>query len=254
MEGLTESSKSYLSDAGVYDTFSKAEDAPGKVLEVLLPYAKGMHVLDAGCGTGKYTKALAPITKSILGVDQSAYQLELAKFNCGEVPGKSRGSTGEATPFGTKGAEIPQSTRVNFVQADLTQTPLAPGSFDLVISCWVLGTILDEKRRAEAVVELKRVLRPGGCIILVENGEGGEFEDLRGRVGDPQRKTAKYNAWLESQGFNIEARVATQFEFPTVELAQNTFRTIWGSTLKHEPKHGIITHNVMMYQWVSKGT
>ena len=42
--------------------------------------------IDVGCGTGLFTRKLAPFFGTVVGVDRSASQIEVANQNADEVP------------------------------------------------------------------------------------------------------------------------------------------------------------------------
>lgn len=73
--------------------------------------------------------------------------------------------------------------------ADATVLPFADHSFDAVLACHMLYHVPDP---AAAVLEMRRVLKPGGVLAVTTNGTGNmaEFYLLRhavfgGEVGDP---------------------------------------------------------------------
>lgn len=105
-----------------------------------LALTPGMHVLDAGCGTGEALEwlhdAVRP-TGSVVGVDLSAAHVRVAR------------------------AAAPDSVQV--LQEDLTRTRLAPGSFDLI---WSVNTINHLRDPPAGLDALARLLRPGGRIAI----------------------------------------------------------------------------------------
>jgi len=220
---LSETSPSYRAGAGIYDLFSRCEDAPGLVAAALLPMASGRSVLDLGCGTGKYCAALAPVPRSVVGLDQSPDQLRLARAGC-----RTAGN-------------------VCFAAADACRTPIAPVSVDLAVACWVLGTILDTDRRQAALDGMAAAVRPGGRLVLVENGEGGEFEDLRGRAGGTDGPTRRYNAWVEAAGFRPAAVFDSWFAFESAAQSRAVFTAIWGEQLRGMPAGARVDHRIVLY-------
>jgi len=93
-------------------------------------------VLDAACGTGRYSAVLAERGHQVIGVDQSAAMLEIAR---GKLPA------------------------ADFREADLTALPLPDDSVDAVVCALALVHIAEV---APALREFARVLRPGGRIII----------------------------------------------------------------------------------------
>ena len=97
------------------------------------------HAIDVGCGAGALALALAPLVHDVVGVDQVAELLELAR---------------ERAPANAR-----------FVEGDATNLPFENASFDLA------GTLrtLHHVRRPELVLaELTRVTRPGGRVLVID--------------------------------------------------------------------------------------
>lgn len=169
MKNLMKESQAYYQDNDYYEMFSIAEDYPNKIKMYFKNNIKGDTILDAGCGTGKFTKTLEELSKKYIGVDLSNNQLTKAKS-------KSIKPNSE------------------FIQANLANIPLKDNSVDIIVSTWVLGTIKDLEERNKCIQELKRVLKPNGKIFLVENDLLGEFEIIREK--DKTNATKIYNDYL----------------------------------------------------------
>lgn len=105
----------------------------------LAPLTGEERVLDAGCGTGAFAHAVAPLVGEVVGVDPDERFLEAART--GAPPNCS------------------------FVVGDAAALPFGYGSFDLA-GCM---RVLHHVPRPELVVaELARVVRPGGRILVVD--------------------------------------------------------------------------------------
>src|SRR5262245_2870942 len=103
----------------------------------LLP--KNPRVLDAGCGTGYNLRWLREnYASSVVGLDCSPLALEFCR---------SRGER-------------------ELVRASIADLPLASGSFDLVISFEVVTQLREGTDRERSLGELRRVLRPGGILLV----------------------------------------------------------------------------------------
>lgn len=100
--------------------------------------------LEAACGPGIVSRALAPRTASVLGVDATPAMIELA--------GR------EATQAGLANA--------TFATGDATALELADSSFDGAIARFALHHIPVPGR---AIEELARVVRPAGKVILADH-------------------------------------------------------------------------------------
>ena len=99
-------------------------------------------VLDAPCGYGRHSLALADAGFRVTGVDRSPVLL-----------GEARRRSGER--------EWPR-----WVQADHRDLPFADASFDAVLTLFSsLGYRGEEGDRA-TVAELRRVFRPGGALVI----------------------------------------------------------------------------------------
>lgn len=98
-----------------------------------LPYASGARVLEAGCGTGLILKEIAPLARRAVGLDLSTGMLQRAR---------ARG--------------------LRVVHGSVTDLPFADGEFDLAYSFKVLAHV---ERIERALIELARVVRPGGHVI-----------------------------------------------------------------------------------------
>ena len=136
---LSEKSKNYYEENDIYEIFSIAEDYPNKIYEHLLPKIKGKIVLDLGCGTGKFIQKFYNETTKYYGLDLSNEQLNIAKMKT-------------------------NSNDVEFICCSAEDIPLPDNSIDIIISTWVLGTILEIDRRNKVLDEMKRVLKKDGNI------------------------------------------------------------------------------------------
>lgn len=219
---LSEKSKNYYEENDIYEIFSIAEDYPNKIYEYLLPKIKGKIVLDLGCGTGKFMQKFYNETNKYYGLDLSNEQLNIAKMKI-------------------------NSNDVEFICCSAEDIPLPDNSIDVIISTWVLGTILEIDRRNKVLDEMKRVLKKDGNIYLVENDIGGEFEEIRNRYPNI-KKTKDYNDWIESKGFTSYKQFETYFNFKNREQAIDVFTNIWGEQVKDKIKSEIIKQNIVIYK------
>jgi len=122
----------------------------GKVYDTLVAQAEladGLRVLEIGCGTGNVTvraKRAHPGT-DLTGLDPDPLALARAQR-------KARGLTG-----------------IRFERGFAQELPYTDGEFDRVLSSMMLHH-LDEDVKAAALVEVHRVLRPGGRLHIVDIG------------------------------------------------------------------------------------
>ena len=135
--------------ANDYDSFAEAYSAANEVSLLNAYYERpatlalagdvaGRRILDAGCGSGPLFAALRDRGAVVTGFDKSAGMLELARRRLGN------------------GADLQV--------ADLgSPLPFSDGAFDDVIASLVLHYLEDW---GPALAELRRVLRPGGRLIV----------------------------------------------------------------------------------------
>jgi len=115
-------------------------------------YPEGSLVLEAGCGVGAQTKTLAKNSP-------------LSRFVSVDISPESIGQAEQLI----RGEGI---TNVTFQVADIFNLPFHDCSFDHIFVCFVLEHLSDPVR---ALSSVKRVLRPGGTITVIEGDHGSTF-------------------------------------------------------------------------------
>jgi len=129
----------------------------------------GRRILDAGCGSGPLSAALRDRGAIVTGIDISAGMLERARRRLGD-----------------DGARLQQ--------ADLkSPLPFPDNAFDDVITSLVLHYLEDWKA---PLAELRRVLRPGGRLIVSVNHPFSIYT-LHRQPGGKANYFATYN-WTEA--------------------------------------------------------
>jgi len=111
------------------------------------------YVCDAGCGCGLYSLKLAAFGFRVSGFDVSPAAVALAQRLLSE-----------------KGC-----SESSFRTADVCSTGYADGTFDAVVARDVLDHI-PVRDVAAALKELKRIVRPGGCVVLTMDKTDDEYE------------------------------------------------------------------------------
>ena len=96
-------------------------------------------VLDVGCGTGALAERLAARGYEVVGVDPSDGMLEVLRRRC---------------------------PAVRAVQASGTELPFDDDSFQLVVTVATMHHIADPDAVRQALIEMVRVSRPGGRIVI----------------------------------------------------------------------------------------
>lgn len=110
------------------------------------------EVLDVACGTGDLTEAFARAGAArVVGLDFTAEMLDLARV---KAP-KHLGAV---------------AAKVSYQQGDAQDLPFPDASFDVVSIAFGIRNVQDPMR---ALREFRRVLRPGGRLIVLEFAEPG---------------------------------------------------------------------------------
>lgn len=128
-----------------YAQWAADYDGPNPLIEAEEPVVRpllaahagpGIRALDAACGTARHAAFLAELGCETVGVDQSQHMLEIAK------------------------AKVPSA---RFEHATLNELPFSDATFDLAVCSLALCHLADP---AHALVELARVLRSGGVLVI----------------------------------------------------------------------------------------
>ena len=146
------------------------------ILDLLRP-GRGERILDAGSGTGIFTREFLALGSEVVGLDISlamlvyaAEKATLRQIQSDKCPmpvrarqAALRQAPGDKEPMFLWSGEKGQSLYYSGVTADMTKLPFADRSFDKSVSVAALEFVADEKR---AVAELFRVTRPGGVVVV----------------------------------------------------------------------------------------
>jgi ubiquinone/menaquinone biosynthesis C-methylase UbiE len=186
----------YTSRPDIYSAFSRYEDEHNKALKAIsqrVTFSQKI-VLEIGCGPGKYTSLLAPATRAYLAIDISEPLLALAKSRCEHI------------------------SNLLFLRSNATHMHIASNTIDVVFASWAFSAIIPEVKRARAIRETLRVLKPGGEAWLLENHWTDEFTRLRGLPLNYDE--SEIRPLIEQYGFNLVTVVDTHFAFPSLEEAE----------------------------------
>lgn len=116
------------------------------------------RVLEIGLGSGLNIPHYGPAVRQLFGLEPSAYLRERAT------------SLAAAAPF-----------PVELLDAGAERIPLDDGSMDCAVSTWTLCSIPE---LAPALLEVRRVLKPGGQLLFFEHGRS------------PDRSVARTQDWM----------------------------------------------------------
>jgi ubiquinone/menaquinone biosynthesis C-methylase UbiE len=147
-----------------------------------LPLEPEHIVLDACGGAGHLSRRLAERARQFVVLDL----------------------TREILDTGRRGAEEDRVRNVLFVEGDAAAMPFMDGSFDVAMSRFAFHHLSDPKAVAQ---EMRRVVRPGGRVAIIDMVDGGYRHNELERLRDPSHTTALPEAELAALlGAEIVAR------------------------------------------------
>ena len=202
----------YATQAAKYDAMVAREDYQHH----LLPALESIHplsnaeVVEFGAGTGRLTRMMAPLVRSIHAYDISAHMLDIAR------------PTLEATG----------ATNWTLQVAENGSIPEGDKSADLAIEGWSFGHATGwnpegwQDEIGHALNEMQRILKPGGTAIMLETlGTGSETPN------PPSPLLAEFYAWLENAHDFKHQWIRTDYQFESVAEAEELTRFFFGDEL-----------------------
>ncbi|MEM1331673.1 MAG: metalloregulator ArsR/SmtB family transcription factor [Planctomycetota bacterium] len=115
-------------------------------------------VADLGCGTGNVSELIAPWVERVIAVDASEAMLDSAR------------------------RRLAGQNNIEFLDADLCEASIAPGTVDAALMTLVLHHVDDPARAVAEAVRTLRATRGGGALQVVEIGPH-DREDFRREMG-----------------------------------------------------------------------
>jgi cytosine/adenosine deaminase-related metal-dependent hydrolase/ubiquinone/menaquinone biosynthesis C-methylase UbiE len=189
-QGLSSAFEAFDAWAEVYDNQPNPLLAlEERVLGSIMPEVRGLDVLDAGCGTGRWLQRLVERSpRSLVGIDASSAMLRMS------------------------GAKLNQSCELRL--GCCTELPVGDASADIVLSSFVVSYVKDLQAFAR---EVDRVARPGASIFLTDMHP--ETEASRGWKRPLGKTQSGARGWpLEEITQALQAR-----GFEPVSLAEPSF-------------------------------
>ncbi|HBM16084.1 MAG TPA: hypothetical protein DD381_07070 [Lentisphaeria bacterium] len=201
----------YNCHADKYDALINHEDYQENFSKFLLQNVDwmGKKVIEAGAGTGRVTRIYAALADKIFAADRSEHMLLKARLNLGAFSDK--------ISYGI------------YENLNLDQIPFKA---DIVIEGWSFGHTVEDKpdNIPETVESLmltcKKLLRPGGQIIIIETLGTGVTES-----GAPDKTLAQFYLMLEEKYSFKKNIISTDYKFPSAEEAADVAGFFFGDDL-----------------------
>jgi 2-polyprenyl-3-methyl-5-hydroxy-6-metoxy-1,4-benzoquinol methylase len=178
-----------------------------KVFEMYTP-KPNERVLDIGCGVGTFTLELARMGVDVVGLDYSEESISICRRLTQE-----------------------QNLKAEFVRADATDTKLDSESFDVVLAADLVEHLYPDVFK-KLISETKRLLKPGGKLLIWTPNPGHIFEFLKqrniilkrdeGHIGYKTLKQLKDE--LSAQGFKIARAYHRESHLPIFNLIERALQ------------------------------
>lgn len=200
----------YQTFAADYDRLVTYEDYQQNLLGTLQDLAPlaGQCVVELGAGTGRLTRILAPHVQSIIAGDFSSHMLQVARQN------------------------LADAAHCHWVVADNRAFPLPYACADMVIAGWSLGHLVEwagvnwAYEIGKAVAEMKRLVKAGGILIILETMGTGTP-----KAQPPTEGLMAYYSWLEKIHKFTPQVIRTDYQFPSVDEGERLLRFFFGNPL-----------------------
>lgn len=198
LEERTERSREFFNTQAVQNMPSPGQTWRALCLG-LIRLIRGRRIVDLGCGNGRLAILLAQAGNAVMGIDSSEEQIRLAREN--QQRSAAAGAGGS----------------LEFRHAPMEGTGLPDAAFDVVILSQSLHHAAKPK---EAIAESRRLLAPGGQILIIDLLAHGE-EWMRTKFGDFWLgfNQADLETWLKQSGFGeVHAEITGPGkEYPEIE-------------------------------------
>lgn len=200
----------YKNEGDKYEALIAREDHQGNILKALreITPLEERIVLDLGAGTGRLAGLLAPYVTRIHAFDISDEMLRVCREK-----------------FLASGL-----TNWQVDLADHRKLPVADQSADLVVSGWSVSYLAVwnpntwREELGNWMNEMKRVLKPGGFIVLFESlGTGNDAPIRLDHLRD-------FYPWLEEMEFQNKW-IRTDYKFESLAEAEELSRFFFGDEL-----------------------
>lgn len=204
----------YSKQAQLYERLICRQPSLLPAIRTVLP-VEGLHMVDAGAGTGRLSAVLAPYAETLAAFDRYEPMLHLTE---------------------AKLAALLPPDRFLCAVADHRQLPLPDAGADLVTAGWSVCYLAScnhpdwSRSLEETLAEFRRILRPGGTIILFETmGTGTDGPEA------PDFLVPYYRALEETYGFTYSL-LPMPYTFDSVQEAAELTELFFGEEVSQRVK------------------
>lgn len=221
--GDADHARTYRTDAARYDRLVRAEDREGALAAVLLGLlpVRPARVLDVGAGTGRVARLLGDAVAEGVGVEPAGAMRRVAEAAAAEAAPAGAGAHGRPV-----WRYVPGDARA------LPRSAVPDAGFDLGVAAWVFGHLRQWRPAAwraevaQAVGELRRAVRPGGVVVVVDTLGTGTITPAA-----PTPALAEYHAWLEREAGLARRVVRTDYRFASAAEAVELTGAFFGTAM-----------------------
>ncbi len=203
--------KIYSNHADIYHRMIAAEDVDGNLIPALERIAplKGKRILDLGSGSGRIPLLTHSEVTQVIALDLHNGMLREQQRQRDQLNG-------------TWG----------LLQGDLRMIPFPENWFDIVTAGWAIGHFQSWYSTAwhnqvdRAIIEMLRVLKPGGALIIIETLSTGSTTPA-----PPTERLGEYYKRLEGKWGFTRQEISTDYQFQNLEEALELASFFFGEKL-----------------------
>lgn len=206
--------------ANNYDKIAKFQQQTGNYLfNILLPFIKGEIVLDAGCGTGYFSKKWKLMGKKVIALDLSLLMLTNAKK---------------------------KNTATSYIKGDIENLPIKDNSVDFCFSNLAIQWCNNTHK---ALSELYRITKKGGVIAFSTLADGSlkELKECCKKIDNKphvnsfltfkeiKKKCHHWRCFLKKKSWRLN--------YYSIYLLLQSLKGAGATYLLNRKKHGLMTKN-----------
>lgn len=210
----------------LYDRFSNCEDSEDQIFEFIKKDfdIKNKTILDLGAGTGRYSILFSLLADKVYSLEPSSEMRDILNQK----------------------VKVNNIKNLHLIDKPAQDFELPDNSIDIIFSSWVLSGIYNwhintsknelhkKKKELIAVVDkLKRILKDGGSIIVVETAPGQYGGELQSFImGSKEDFSGNFTGWFADEFGFKSFRKNIDFNFDSTAEAAEIFGFIYGNKVR----------------------